>query len=196
MIFCIRATRNLARIAAVAVGALALAAPAAAGERFIVPRPDGWKMVLQAREKGLTRTQLVPNSQTLEEWTDMVTSQTLPRFVGISVEEYLARITQAAKQVCTELVHTPIVSAETNGYPAASMGQFCTRYAQTGLGEVTVFKVIQGREMLYVVHRSWRMPPFQAGTQPVPRADFDAWVKYLDTVIVCDPADSARPCPN
>ncbi len=195
MVFNSKTRRRAAPIAALAA-ALALAAPAAAEERFIVPRPAGWKMVFSTSQPKLTMMEFVPAAESVDDWTQMVTSQTFVGARNVSVERYLERIAVEAKKVCDDVAVTPIRSATVNGQPAALMTQFCTRYAKTGKGEITLYKVIQGRDALYIAYRSWRGAPFQSGTQPVPRADLDAWVDYLNRVTVCDTADSARACPN
>lgn len=182
--------------AGAAAAALALFASAFAEERFVVPRPEGWKLALRASEGALTRVQFIPLHQNLDGWSDMVTSQTLPARIDVPVEEYLGRIAQAAQRVCEDVYVQLLPAGPRDAYPAAVMAQFCTRFQETGRGEVTLFKVIQGRDRLYVAHRSWRVQPFKRGASPVTRAEFDAWLAFLDGVRVCDAADPARPCPE
>jgi hypothetical protein len=185
----------MGRMAAGAL-ALSLAAGAWAEERFIVPRPDGWKLAFRTIQPKIAMTEFVPASQSVEQWTEMVTSQTFVGTKDVPVDGYLQRIAAEAAKVCDDVMVTPIRAGTHNGYQAAFMAQFCTRYAKTGKGEITLYKVIQGRESLYVAYRSWRGPPFTRDVQPVPKADFDAWVEYLNGVLVCDTADSQRPCPR
>lgn len=182
--------------AAAVLGALTLAAAALAEERFVVPRPDGWKLAFRATQPKLSVTEFVPAAENVEEWTQMVTSQTFVGLRNVAVDGYLQRIAAEAKKVCDDVTVTPVEAGIHNGYPAAFMVQFCTRYAKTGKGEITLYKVIQGRDSLYIAYRSWRGAPFQRGAQPVPKADFDAWVDYLNGVTVCDTGDIERPCPN
>lgn len=189
------AVKRIARGAAAAL-ALALGAGAWAEERFIVPRPDGWKLAFRAIQSDFTRLQFVPASESVDQWTEMLTSQTFIGTRDVPVDAYLQRIAVEAAKVCDDVMVSPIKVNPHNGYASAVMAQFCTRYKATGKGEITLFKVIQGRESLYVAHRSWRGPPFTRDAQPVPKADFDAWVEYLNGVLVCDTADPQRPCPQ
>jgi hypothetical protein len=176
--------------------ALATAIPARAEERFVVPRPDGWKLAFRTTQPQLSVTEFVPATESVEKWTEMVTSQTFAGLRNVSVDGYLQRIAAEAVKVCESVEVTPITTGSLNGYPTAVMALFCTRYTKTGLGEITLYKVILGRDALYIAYRSWRGAPFQQGTQPVSKADLDTWATYLDRVTLCDGADKDRPCPE
>lgn len=183
---------------------LALAVPAAAwsqfsgassSEKFVVPLPPGWKLGYSVSRPGLEMLEYVPRGQSVEAWRDMITSQVFPDLGNVPLEGYLERIAMAARPLCEGLSVTPVATGTVNGYPAASMTQFCPRYSQTGKGEITLFKVIQGRSGLYVAQRAWRGRPFTRDGIPVPMDTYADWTNFLDQVSLCDARDPAHPCP-
>ncbi|GIX26187.1 MAG: hypothetical protein KatS3mg123_0068 [Burkholderiales bacterium] len=189
-----------ARAFAGAVGALALAfclpgARAAGEERFEVPRPPGWKLSLSLTWPDLRMLEYLPSGQTLEAWQDRLTVQSFPRLRDVSLERYLDSIGQQARRVCDQVQVTGIGSGTLNGYPTADMGLYCTRFVESGQGEITLFRVVQGVEGLYVVQRAWRVTPFSLAAPPLRLEVIAQWAEYLRSITVCHPAVPAHPCP-
>jgi hypothetical protein len=182
------------------MGVLALAfclagARAAAEERFEIPRPPGWKLSLSLVWPDLHMLEYLPSNQTLEAWQDRLTVQTFLRLKEVPLERYLDSIGQQARRVCDQVQVTGIGVGTLNGYPTADMGLYCTRFVESGQGEITLFRVVQGAEGLYVVQRAWRVVPFSLASPPVGPEVIAQWAEYLRSITVCHPAAPAHPCP-
>jgi hypothetical protein len=188
------------RVIAWAMGALALAfcfaeARTAGEERFEVPRPPEWKLSLSLAWPDLRMLEYLPTDQTLEAWQDRLTIQTFPRLKEMSLERYLDSIGRQARRVCDQVQVSEIVTGALNGYPTADMVLYCTRFIESGQGEITLFRVVQGIEGLYVVQRAWRVAPFSLTAPPVEPGVMAQWAEYLRSITVCHPAVPAHPCP-
>jgi hypothetical protein len=132
----------------------------------------------------------LPSGQTLEAWQDRLTVQSFPRLRDVSLERYLDSIGQQARRVCDQVQVTGIGSGTLNGYPTADMGLYCTRFVESGQGEITLFRVVQGVEGLYVVQRAWRVTPFSLAAPP------SGWRSSPSGPSTCGPSPCAtRPFP-
>lgn len=183
-----------------AMGALALAlcfpgARADGQERFEVPRPPGWKLSLSLTWPDLRMLEYLPPGQTLEAWQDRLTVQAFPRLRDVSLERYLDSISQQARRVCDQVQVTGVGAGTLNGYPTAQMALYCTRFVESGRGEITLFRAVQGVEGLYVVQRAWRVAPFSLAALPIGPQVIAQWTEYLRSITVCHPAIPAHPCP-
>lgn len=168
---------------------------AAGEERLEVPRPPGWKLSLSLTWPDLRMLEYIPSEQTLEAWQDRLTIQSFPRLGDVCLERYLDSIGQQAHRVCDQVRVTGVGSGTLNGYPTADMGLYCIRFVESGQGEITLFRVVQGAEVLYVVQRVWRVAPFSLVAPPVGPEVIAQWAEYLQSIIVCHPTDPAHPCP-
>lgn len=191
LMLCLATGASLAPLAA----AWAESPGASSGEKFVLPRPAGWKLGFSVSTPALEMLEYVPHGQSVENWRDMITSQVFPNLRDVPLDSYLGRIATAAKSVCEDVTVTPVTTGTVNGYPAAFMAQFCIRYSQTGKGEITLFKVIQGKDNLFVAQRAWRGEPFTRDAMPVSDETYAEWTDFLNQVSVCDARDPERQCP-
>lgn len=187
--------RNLglacAGLAAGAAFMLALPVPARAqlkNENLLVTMPKGFKVGYRARKDNRAITEMVPDGETVEDWSEMLTVQI---FFGLRNGTPLAfriRVENGWKQACPGGAAQAVSDKPENGYPALMWKLTCARNPQTGKPENTWFKAIAGADSFYVIQKAFR-------SEPTP-AQAAAAAALLDKVSVCDTRRADRACPR
>jgi hypothetical protein len=175
--------------------AVFLIVPAAfASERLQVPQLTGWKTVSSISDNAGQSTELIPASETPDNWTRRVTVQAF-RGVSMTVGDFLSQSADKTAAVCEAAsAGRPSLGMVSGGAPAGSRTVACGRYKGDGRGTYMLYFVVRGREAFYVVSRYWRGAPFDLGQNPVPPDEMRDWISFADKVDICDTADPARPC--
>jgi hypothetical protein len=176
------------RIAAAVLATFTLAPVHAqlVNENLLVTMPEGYKIGWQDRNAQRQMSEMVPDGQTVENWTEMVTVQiffgqkTLPQL-------FRARINALWAKACPNSIYAPVAQGPERGYPAEVWMQVCPSNPKTGKPEHTFFKAIQGHDSLYVVQKAFKYEPA--------RDEVTKWTRYLKSVSVCDSRISDRACP-
>jgi len=148
--------------------------------------PPGYKVGFTKHAERGVITEMVPDGQTVETWTEMVTVQI---FFGMhdSVSGFRLRMEKLWAQSCAGARSAPVSGGIENGYVVTIWRQSCPLNRQTGQPETTLFKAIAGRDSFYVVQKAFKF-------EPSPDAAAE-WARYLDTVSVCDTRIPERKCP-
>jgi hypothetical protein len=168
--------------------ALSLATPAAAfkNENLLVAVPKGYKPDYNAKSARGIITEMVPQNESVKDWTEMLTVQIFFR-IKPGPEAFRQRMAQDLAKACQGASLHPIAQGKENGYPFAVWMQVCPRNAQTGKPEWTWFKAIQGNDSFYVVQKAFKFEPA--------RLQIIEWTRYLKGVTVCDTRGSEHRCP-
>jgi hypothetical protein len=162
----------------------ALAYGHAQTETFLLRMPEGFKLGWQ---KG-NWAEWIPISETVEEWSEMITIQTYHVSPSVSQEQFLQGIAVGWMKACPETPAQKMFSGQTNGYSVSMLLLSCPRNAKTGRPETTAFRVILGNDALYSIQRAFRS---------VPQGDqLAVAMKFLGTVSVCDSERPGHPCPS
>lgn len=177
------------------------AAPAApptqmGGEELYVPELKGWAVGYDQRRGDTDTVEIVPAGQTIQDWNEMLTVVTFDDPPNKSPQDVLAERAGEYRQECDDGGAGPVTPGIENGYGTALGSVICTRSKRQGKGEVSLFKVLRGRDRLYIVARSWRGTPFEKGHLPLTAAQTSEWVAFMNRVAVCDTRDPGRPCPQ
>jgi len=196
--------KGRAALAAIALAAgLAAAAQAAApeapaeapqGEFLVAERPIGWKLGYHGRRDKVSLAEFVPENQDGEDWRDQIAVRVFTGLGQVPPAAFLERVKDHVRDTCDPSWFGPTEDRRLDGYGVAVLSASCGRSRLSGLGEFTIYKVLQGRENLYMVQRTWRIPP---GDEPMPLAEaaLAEGVSYLAAVRICDTRDPERPCP-
>lgn len=195
-----RGRAGLALALAAGLGAAASAeepkppAEAPEGEFLVAGRPMGWKLGYHRRRDRVSLAEFVPEAQDGEDWRDRIAVRVFAGLGRVPPAAFLERVKDQVRDGCDRAWFGPTEDRRIDGYGAAVLSASCGRSRLSGLGEFTIYKVIQGRENLYMVQRTWRIPP---GDEPMPLAEeaLAEGVAYLAGVHVCDTRDPDRPCP-
>ncbi len=158
----------------------------AGNENLLQTLPDGHQIGFQDRKGGAQITEMVPKAETVENWTEMLTTQV---FFGLKVapRQFKASMDEAMQAGCPGAKSMEGVQDQENGYPILAWLQVCPSKPATGKPEKPWYKAIQGNDSFYLVQNAFKYAPSE---QEVTR-----WLKYLRGISVCDTRLPASACP-
>jgi len=184
------------RLAAAIAFLLAVAPPAIAGERLLIPEMPGWKVIDTHNDSVAEVSELIPSNETPDTWTRRFTIQAF-RGTAMTAAAFLDGVVARTEEVCDGIHAEPVRPVIVSGAEAARRGIGCGRYKGDGRGSYTLFTAVRGGRALYVLSRAWRGEPYRAdGPPPVPAAELAEWTATADSIRLCDSDDPARPCPR
>jgi hypothetical protein len=156
-------------------------------ENLLVQMPQGFKIGHQDKKNNIQISEMVPSSETVQDWTEMVTVQI---FFGLKTApaQFKDRIEKGWVAACAGGRAHPVSADAENGYPTLVWVLSCERNPTTGKPEITWFKAVAGNDSFYVVQRAFRFMPAQ---EQMTKA-----LAYLGTVKVCDTRRPDRACPR
>ena len=156
-------------------------------ENLLVTMPQGFKIGFQDKKGNVQISEMVPSSETVSDWTEMVTVQI---FFGhkTTPAQFKDRIAKGWTSACPGGLAHPVSDDAVNGYPALIWVQSCEHNPKTGKPEITWFKAVQGNDSFYVVQKAFRFMPAQEQMTEA--------LAYLGTVKVCDSRRADRACPR
>jgi hypothetical protein len=147
-------------------------------ENVIHSLPAGYKVDFQDRKGDMIITEMVPQAESVKDWTEMLTTQIFLGMTSTTPAAFQARMQQEWKAACQGAEIAPVASGQENGYPFAVWVQGCPLNSATGKPETTWFKAIQGKDSFYVVQRAFRS---KATDEQATAA-----MQHLREVAVCD----------
>ena len=165
------------------------------GEVYIAGLPGGWNLGFQESNEIGHHLEWVPNGQPVKDWRDMIAFQLFPKLIDVRPDQFLTKMADHYAQSCDQVLATDIEGTPANGYPGALRVLACTKNKVTGMGEVTLFRAVMGKQAFYVAQRAWRMQPFSPEAIPVTGDQLDAGRKLIEYGIACRNNAQASPCP-
>lgn len=157
-------------------------------ENLLQNLPQGYKIDFQTQQDNMLMTEMVPQAETVNNWTEMVTTQIYLGAKNITHEAFQQNMAIGWLAACKGGEVAPIKKGVENGYAFSMWVQTCPNNPATGKPEDTLFKAIKGNDSYYVVQKAFRFEPTD---EQIAR-----WVLYLRTVGVCDTRLADRPCPE
>lgn len=135
--------------------------PGVAGDGYFVsPELPGFATGYQAGNADAAISEQVPEGESVEHWSRMVTTQ---RFTGLAGEVSASRYAEAVigglAQGCPGAKATPITNLRIDGRLAARFRADCPRNPQTGLPEVFWFVAVPGPRDMHVKQVAFRRLP-------------------------------------
>ncbi len=155
-------------------------------ENLLVTVPSGYKIDFQEHKPNSLMNEMVPTSETVNDWTEMVTVQIFYN-LKTTPDAFEAKMASGWLAACPGAKNVSIASGPENGYPAAVWLLNCPKNPATGKPEITWVKIVQGNDSFYVVQKAFKFAP--SNDQVV------QWMKYLRSVAVCDSRLPDRACP-
>ena len=137
------------------------------GEFFMASIPDGWLALPRATKAQQTSAEWLPQGQTVENWTDMITVQVFPGWAEGDVSTFLEGLAEIYKQNCEVSGATPLLKDQVNGFLTGFRLINCTRDLTRNSGEVSLFRALIGKNAAYLIQRVFRVPEFEIGAKPV-----------------------------
>jgi hypothetical protein len=126
------------------IAALAFAVPAGAleNENLLVTMPKGYKVGFHNKTARELMSEMVPESETVENWTEMVTVQIFFNLRDVSPSQYRARVQKLWADACPGSTFTKVKEGIENLYPTQTWTQKCPVNKQTGKAGTDL---VQGR---------------------------------------------------
>jgi hypothetical protein len=186
------------RIAIGLAGLLAASSAAVAAERLVMqPYPSGvWYDAVNDKANGTIIREQLPQGQTPDNFTDVLTAQTVPGYTG-DPAAYLQSTLAELGSNCETVETTGPTTGEEQGRQVAYGRVYCGRQKGQAFGIHYFFKAIAGGDALYLVGRGFRTPAsdkpgapsFTDENQAIAFVQAEGTAtKYLtDHVFVCDP---------
>lgn len=156
-------------------------------ENLLAELPLGFKVAYQAEQGNQTITEMVAESETVDEWTTMVTVQVYLGQNSLTPAQAQETLTNDWFNACENSEVYPIADGQENGYDFALWQLYCPLNPATQLEEYTYMKAIAGNDSFYLVQVAFRYEPTEA--------DVTQWMQYLKQVQVCDSRLAAQACP-
>jgi hypothetical protein len=165
-------------------------------EAIHVVVPEGSKIGFQANRPGIQIVEYVPENQSVEHWTDMLTVLIMARDTASDIDAFFRRMTNTFHLGCEV---EPIVEAPTRfldgPYPAGIQTAICGKSKQFGSGTGVVYKMIQGVHGFYQVQRAWNFPSaVRSQDIPLTKAMRDSAAERLALVHLCDRQNPGQQC--
>ena len=157
------------------------------GENLLAGLPAGFKVDYQATQENQTITEMVPEGETVQDWTTMVTVQVYLGERNTTPEQAKTNLTEAWLNACQNSESYPVADGAENGYDFVLWQLYCPLYPSTQREEYTYLKAIQGNDSFYLVQVAFRYTPSED--------DITQWMSYLREVQACDSRIPERACP-
>jgi hypothetical protein len=156
-------------------------------ENLLFSPPKEFKVGYQSNRDNRLMTEWVPATETVEDWTQMLTVQ-IYRGASVDAAAFLQGVGKRYMGACPGTTAKGIFTGQINGYVVSMLVLKCPTNPGTGKPETTAFRVIKGNDALYSVQRAWRSVPSDQ--------ELDDATHALAKVTVCDTRAADHPCPS
>jgi hypothetical protein len=157
-------------------------------ENLLHGLPSGYKIDFEARKGNMVMTEMVPQAESVKDWTEMLTTQIFLGLKTATPAAMQARMQQSWAATCKGAEFATVASGQENGYPFAVWIQACPLNPATGKPEHTFLKAVQGNDSFYLVQRAFKASPS--------KEQVTSAMTHLREVKVCDSRLPDRPCPT
>lgn len=156
-------------------------------ENLLAEIPTGFKVDYQAKQDNIAINEMVPASESVDDWTTLVTVQIFLGMTGTTPEQYQESMTQSWFNACENSESYPVADGDENGYNFVLWQLYCPLNPVTQKVEYAYLKAIQGNDSFYLIQVAFR-------NEPSPD-EITQWMEYLKKVQVCDSRIPERACP-
>src|SRR5688572_708123 len=113
-------------------------------ENLLAELPAGFKIGYQAEQGNQTITEIVPENESVEEWTTMLTVQVYLGETNTTPEQAQETLTNSWFDACENSETYPVADGSENGYNFLLWQLYCPVNPATQKVEYTYMKAIQG----------------------------------------------------
>ncbi len=157
-------------------------------ENLLQNLPPDYKIDFQERKDNILITEMVPQKESVNNWTEMVTTQVFLGLKNATPENFQSFMKKQWIESCKGGSSTSATSDKENGYQIALWLMTCPLNESTGKPEYTWVKAIKGNDSFYVVQKAFKFNPS--------KEQISQWMQYLKKVKVCDTRLPDRACPK
>jgi|GEM_PF-512297 len=115
---------------------------------------DGWKIASNQENEQMIMIELLKNNETLENWTEIGTMQTLKGLTGVPLDEVMNLMYQQALTACSGAKLTFIEKDESASTPWILFTIECAAYEVDNTAESQLWYVVQGKTALFTNFRA------------------------------------------
>lgn len=179
-----------ALIAGLALAALAgpVLGQSMQGENLLVGLPQGFKVGYQAEQGPMLMHELVPQGESVEDWSKMVTIQVFRGLRDMPGELFAGNLARDWAAACANGSARKLTDGTVNGFPFVLWAFTCPLNPQTQKPETMYLKGISGSDAYYAVQYAFRAAP-DASLD-------DIALPYLVEASACDTRKPERACPE
>ncbi len=165
------------------------AQPSVQDENLLFAPPRSFKVGYQSSRDNLSMTEFVPQNESVEDWSEMLTVQVF-RHAAVEAPTFLQGLGSRYMKDCpgTVVEKGRMFTGTSNGYVVAMLVLRCPNNPSTDKPETTIFRIIKGNDALYSVQHAWRLVPSDE--------QMAAAMKAMGNVIVCDTRTHEHLCPT
>ncbi|MEO1747054.1 MAG: hypothetical protein AAFR27_00285 [Pseudomonadota bacterium] len=158
-----------------------------AAENLVSRMPEGFHVVHSETKNRDTIVEMVPLTETREQWQTLLKVNILRR-TSLSAPEFQVQLIAGWDRACPVSNRTPVNAGLENGYEFAVDLLMCANAPETDAPTAVLVKSIRGHDALYSLQVSMR-------------GDIDLdetfqWVSYMRGIQVCDTRKPRHPCPE
>jgi hypothetical protein len=147
-------------------------------EKLLLDLPKGYKVDFRIKQGNMTMVEMVPKSETVKNWSEMVTTQIFMGLKNTMPETFQSSMQTMWSDSCQNAQFASIAQGVENSYPFSIWIQSCPYNVSTGKQEITLFKAIKGNDNFYLVQKAFKFAPSQE--------QVTNWIHYFHSVKVCD----------
>ena len=164
-------------------------------EHLLAEPPAGFNLVYQFNNGDTRLAEFVPKGETGIEWDTKVFFESNGQFAESDPIDILMAEVARLKENCNFVNHYNLFSGYENAYPTSVRLILCGNNSLLEKGELSLAKVIQGDQFLYVIRIVRRLPPFEADQAEIAPQEVAIWSEYLSHIKLCNTGDQAHACP-
>ena len=157
-------------------------------ENVLVSLPQGYEIGYQASQGSQKIMEFIPNGETVEDWSAMITVQILQSLDDMPGDTFASNLAELMGGACEGMSTEKVTEGNENGFPFVVWLYACPLNPQTGKPETMFFKGITGSDAFYSIQYAFR-------EEPNDRLISIA-MPYLRKVSACDTRKPERPCPE
>jgi hypothetical protein len=157
-------------------------------ENLLQTVPLGYKIGFQTKRGQMLMTEFVPERESVDNWTEMVTTQVFLGLKRPTPNEFRQLMQKSWASSCKGAGFADVAAGDENGYAFEVWIQDCPKNEQTGKPERVWFKAIKGNDSFYLIQKAFRFLP-----EP---GQVVHWTQYLGSIQVCDSRLPDRSCPK
>jgi hypothetical protein len=158
------------------------------GENLVQTVPPGFKLGFNNSQDGMKMQEWIPEGETVENWSKMVTTQIFMGKGDWETGKFLNQIGQKWLSACKGSSPNTIKTGQANGYTVSMLLLYCPLNPKTGKPEATMLRAIKGGDSFYLVQKALRYRPTEDQIAQM--------AHYPGTVNVCDTRSIGHPCPD
>lgn len=157
--------------------------------------PNQWKPVFEKAYPTSYIFEMIPQNETLDKWTEMLTVQGLKGMAStISLEQSLIFIANLHKKSCKDKVIFKLLEKDKiSGFDAQHAIIGCGN-SQENIGEIAYFIAVKGKDDIYMFHKAMRGNAFPYTNPPLTKENSKSFISDFLPIRLCKKEGKTPEC--